>query len=74
MTVRAIRSSDLCTPHCRKSSHRDTESENCVDVARKVPRVVPVRDGTCAEVDGPVPALPATGWEAFRRGMKPGRL
>jgi hypothetical protein len=54
---------DLRTAAWRKSSHSGANGGECVEVARGVTGVVPVRDSKHAA--GPVLALPVSAWETF---------
>ncbi|MGW8882351.1 DUF397 domain-containing protein [Streptomyces sp. NPDC055663] len=49
-----------------KSSYSTLE-EDCVEVARNIPRAVAVRDSK--QSDGPVIVLGPAAWDAFRAGL-----
>jgi hypothetical protein len=55
-------SDDLSTSSWRKSSHSNGGNNNCVEVADRVPGVVPIRD---SKNPGPAILVPAAAWRAF---------
>jgi hypothetical protein len=62
---------DLTRAGWRKSSYSGTNGGNCVEVARKLPGRVAVRDSK--DPDGPeLITSPAT-WQAFTASVKAGR-
>ncbi|WP_370422419.1 DUF397 domain-containing protein [Streptomyces sp. QH1-20] len=52
----------------RKSSHSDNTGSECVEVADRIPGIVPVRDSKNPQ--GPVLVFPATAWTAFITNMQ----
>ncbi|MFC4495931.1 DUF397 domain-containing protein [Streptomyces ovatisporus] len=65
---------DLTGAFWRKSSYSNGDGGNCVEVARGVSGVVPVRDSKQSGSGDPVLVFPAGGWGAFMAAVKGGRL
>ena len=62
---------DLTRAGWRKSSYSGTNGGDCVEVARKLPGLVAVRDSK--DPDGPKLVTSPTAWRAFTVGVKAGR-
>ncbi|MEU9170653.1 DUF397 domain-containing protein [Streptomyces sp. NPDC048420] len=60
---------DLSAAHWRKSSYSNGTGGDCVEVARGVPGVTPVRDSKKGQ-DGPVLLFPTASWTAFLASVK----
>ncbi|MDI3390260.1 DUF397 domain-containing protein [Streptomyces sp. B-S-A8] len=58
-----MRTYDLTNARWSKSSYSNGQGGECVEVARNVPDIVPVRDSKQAE--GPVLLFAAASWTAF---------
>ncbi|MDI3406309.1 DUF397 domain-containing protein [Streptomyces cavernicola] len=58
-----MRTYDLSNARWQKSSYSNASGGECVEVARNVPAIVPVRDSK--QTDGPVLIFPAESWTAF---------
>ncbi|QPP07990.1 DUF397 domain-containing protein [Streptomyces bathyalis] len=61
---------DLSGAAWHKSSYSNGDGGNCVEVARGLPGVVPVRDSKRAGSVGAVVVFPAGGWGAFVDAVK----
>ncbi len=56
----------------RKSSYSTSNGGNCVEVARRLPSVVAVRDSK--DPDGPALAFGSGDWQEFTARIKAGEL
>ncbi|WP_049569162.1 DUF397 domain-containing protein [Streptomyces sp. SBT349] len=57
-----MRLPNLSGVHWRKSSYSNNDGGDCLEVADRVPGVVPVRD---SKNPGPALTVPAAAWDAF---------
>jgi hypothetical protein len=64
-----MREYDLSDALWRKSSYSNGEGGNCVEVAARVPDLVPVRDSKLG-TDSPVLAFPSHTWTHFLGFLK----
>ncbi|MFM9369661.1 DUF397 domain-containing protein [Streptomyces sp. Da 82-17] len=62
-----MRTYDLSNARWAKSSYSNGEGGNCVEVARNVPAVVPVRDSK--QTSGPVLLFGAESWTRFLKEL-----
>jgi hypothetical protein len=56
----------------RRSSFSGSNSQNCVEVARNLPRAVAVRDSK--DPEGPRLVISPAGWRGFTASVKAGRF
>jgi hypothetical protein len=63
---------DISSAGWRKSSYSGGNGGDCVEVARKLPGIVAVRDSK--DRSGLVLSFPPAGWEAFTTALKSGEL
>ena len=59
---------DLSTAAWRRSSYSNNAGGECIEVADRLPGVVPVRDSK--NPDGPALTFPTGSWSAFIAGVK----
>jgi Domain of unknown function (DUF397) len=62
---------DLTRAGWRKSSYSGTNGGNCVEVARKLPGLIAVRDSK--DPEGPQLITSPARWQAFTASVKAGR-
>lgn len=60
---------DLSTAVWYKSSYSDGGANNCVEIARNYPGIVPVRDSKTPD-DGQILVFRRTSWTSFLAGVK----
>ncbi|MFF3765084.1 DUF397 domain-containing protein [Streptomyces sp. NPDC001922] len=63
---------DLSTAQWHTSSYSNSNGGECVEVARNLPGIVPVRDSK--DPHGPALVFPAASWTSFVEGMRDGSL